>query len=263
LQINFGSVSRKDVGASKKVVITRGEASKLDLKLPERDTPGLKTELRTIKPGEQYELEVTLNPPFPKNRIVENLALETGFPEAPTALVTVYASILPHVSAKPPYFSVPENRDSDWNQSVRLEWDDEAPHRVLGATVVDPQLKVQVEEKNGGQLVVLSVPSDYRPRVHGPSVTIQTDDAEVPALVVPVNAARTPGPRRRTASPRTPVGGAKAIDNSINVAKPVTTRPNAAKIDAAKPEAPKPDKTKPETPHPDPDGRGERKPGQL
>jgi len=258
-QVNFGRVSRKDIGQSKKIVITRGDASKLDLKLPERDTPGFKTGLRTVKPGEQYELEVTLIPPLPEKRILENLELETGFPEAPTASVRVYADVPPHVAAKPPFFSVPGNRDSDWEQSVRLEWDDEAPHKVLSATVEDPKLSVQVEEKNGTQLVVLHVPTDYLPRPSRTAVTIRTDDTKVPVLTVPVNAARIPRPGLRSGSSRPPIGSAKVIGKEPDTAKPIITKPNPAKIDAAKPEATKPDTTNPETPDPDSDGRGSQK----
>jgi len=240
----------------KKIVITRGDASKLDLKLPEREIPGFKTELRAVTPGEQYELEVTLLAPLPEKRILENLELETGFPEAPTALVRVYADVAPHLAAKPPFFSVPANRDADWEQSVHLEWDDEGPHKVLGATVEDAELSVRVEEKDGTQLVVLHVPTDYVPRAGRTAVSITTDDAKAPVLTVPINAARLPRPGLRSGSTRPSIGSAKIIGKGPDAAKPMNTKPNPTKIDAARPVAPKPDTTKPETPHPGSDGRG-------
>jgi len=251
MQVNFGIVSRKDSGITKKVVISRGDATKLDLKLPERDTRGFKAELRTIQPGERYELEVTLVPPYPKDRIVENLSLDTGFPEAPTASVRVYANIRPHLAARPAYFSVPQKRDKEWEQHVRLEWDDDAPHKVLSATATDPKLEVKVLEDNGRQLVVLHVPEDYTVAPRGPTVTITTDDTEVPVLNVPVQVARTPWQGRTMGTPPTRVGGAKVTGQKPNAQKPVITRPNPVKTQSVKPAGSKSETAKPATPKPD------------
>jgi len=201
-QASFGQITTADAGQSRKIDIRRGEAPKLDLKLPEQETPGFKAELHTIEPGEHYELEVTLTPPFPESRIYHNLTLETGFEEAPSASIRVFGSYPPHLAANPRYIRIPATRNADWEQTVRLEWDDKAPHKILEATVADPNLKVRVADDKGSEVVILTVPNDYSFESLSSSVTIKTDDTQSPSLSVPVLASKTPRTVTRRAIPR-------------------------------------------------------------
>lgn len=245
-QVSFGQITREDIGEKKKVDITRGDASTLDLKLPARETPGFTAELRTIEPGERYELEITLLAPLPDKRIFQHLILETGFPQAPTASVRVYATIPPHVVARPSRIRVPMNRDSEWMQSVRLIWNDELPHKVLSASVTDPELSVKVAEEDGAPVVVLSVPKDYAPRPRGPFVTIRTDDAQTPVLRVPVYAIRPVRPQPARGSSRARQRDHTQISSKrTDTAKKVKSIPGAGESDAPEPKATKPDTSKP------------------
>jgi len=218
--------------------------------------PGLKTELRTVKPGEHYELEVTLVPPLPEKPMFKDLTLQTGFPEAPTVAVRVYAKMAPRVVAKPPYFRVPAKRDSGWAQRVHVEWNDKkAPHKVLSASVADPKLTVEVKEENGTQWVVLSGPEDYAPRSHSRSVAIKTDDAKEPVLTVPIIVTSNRRPHLKSGTSRGRLGRARAPGKGPHAANLKASKLNAAKPNAAKQATPKPDNSKPETPKQDSGGR--------
>ncbi|MFH0980878.1 MAG: hypothetical protein V2A79_04995 [Planctomycetota bacterium] len=194
--VNFGLISRKASAQQQKVTITRGDGGPLNLKLAPVDLANFEAQLREIEPGERYELEVTLSPPFLAERMRTNLTLETGIAEAPTTTLPVFGSIAPRVSAEPSRVTLPPKLDSDWEQAVHLVWDDDLAHKILGATANDEGLVVRVEEQGDQQQVVLQVPPTYKPRPGVSMVTIKTDDTEMPEVQVPIGPSRPAKPPR-------------------------------------------------------------------
>ncbi len=200
-RISFRQVSRKAPAQKKKIVITPGDAGPLKLKLVPVESEFFEAELREIEAGEHYELEVTLKTPLPGKSVRTNLKIETGLEQTPFITIIASATPRPHVVASPRRFSVPAKRQPDWRQTVRLEWDDDAPHKILGATSSDPGLKVKVVEKEGRQEIVLEVAENYEPRPGTKTVTVTTDDTIAPTVRVPVYISRKrPSPAARSAT---------------------------------------------------------------
>ena len=218
-RLSFGQVSRKAPTQSKKVIITRGDGGPLALKLAPGNLQGFGAQLREIEPGERYELEVTLAPPLESARVRTNLRLETGLAEAPIITIPAYATQLPRVVAQPRRFTLPAQLDSDYHQAVRLVWDDDAEHKILSVSASDPGLKVSLIEEDGEQEVVLEIPDGYKPRPGARTVTVTTDDAEVPEIRVPVTMARKARTAGARSLPRTARG---AIET--RAAKPKAAR---------------------------------------
>jgi hypothetical protein len=185
-RLGFGQVSRTAGSQSKTVVVTRGDGGPLALKLLPTEAQGVRTELREIEPGERYEIQITVTPPFKSTEVSKSVQLETGVPEAPTVTVPIHAVMRPRVISDPRRFSFPAKRDGPWQQGVSLVWDDDAPHRILEATVEDPEMTVKVTEVDGKQRVVLQVPPNHIPPRSARSVTVKTDDAEAPLVRIPI-----------------------------------------------------------------------------
>ena len=214
-RISFRQVSRTAPGQKRTIVITPGDAGPLTLRLKPPESEYFMAELREVETGTRYELEVTLNTPLPARSVRTNLKLETGIAQAPNITILASAIPRPHVLASPKRFSVPAKRNSDWRQAVHLEWDDDYPHKILGATASDPGLKVHVIDNKGRQEVVLEVAEDYVPRRRAAVVTVTTDDTESPKVRVPVSIFRkapSPAARRPRAA-------------SLETAKPKSNNP--------------------------------------
>lgn len=194
-RISFKQVSRTAPGQKRTIVITPGDGGPLKLKLEAVDSKFFEAELREIEKGKRYELEVTLKTPLPAKTVRTNLKLETGIAEVPNITILASAIPRPHVVANPRRFTVPAQRKGDWQQAVRLEWDDDAPHKILSATSSDPGLTVKVIDKEGQQEVVLEVPENYEPRSGANAVTIRTDDTEAPTVRVRVYVSRNAASR--------------------------------------------------------------------
>ena len=189
-RINFGSVSRKAPVPPQTVTITRGDAGPLNLKLRPVESESLVAQLREIEPGERYELEVTLSPPFKSNKVRAKVIVETGIAKAPTASIPVYASLAPRLEAQPRNIRVPGQLKADWQQVVRLVWDDDVPHKIIGATVNDPKLTVEVDDQDGRHQVIVQVPAGYTLPGGRRTVVIKTDDPRAPEVKVPLTVTR-------------------------------------------------------------------------
>ncbi len=205
-RIDFGKASRTPTTRQKVVVVTRGDGGPLTPGVTPPKSKNLKAELREIEKGERYELVVTLVPPFAIDRVVETLKLQTGVPEAPGVTIRVVASVFPRLAVKPKRFSVPADPKPEWQQQVRLTWDDNQPYRILAATVDDPNLKVRIEDVNGRQRVLLRVAEGLKPTAGNHTVTVETDDPEMPTVEILVlfGAQRGSKASSRKPGPRTP-----------------------------------------------------------
>ncbi len=198
-QVYFPRIARTGGDQTKKVVITKGDAGPINLKLKPNKVENLDTKLTEVEPGEKYELEVTIKPPFKTDRIRTQLVLETGVEKAPEAKIVVSATVTPRVTTRPVRFVVPRKAQPNWEQCATLVWDDKGTHKILGATCDDPDLKVTIKEEEGKpQRVCLQVPEGYKAPRGVRNVTIKTDDDISPTVKMQV---RFSGARPRRTVP--------------------------------------------------------------
>jgi hypothetical protein len=192
--VSFGQIERTPEPKRKTITVTRGDGSPLAPELSPLDDPNIRASLREIEPGERYELDIEIGPPWPKSQTVQaNLKLRTGVSEAPEETLRVYARIAPRLRASPNRFNIPRNLKSERDLRASLVWSGGNPGKILEVTTSDPQTSVRIEEHNNRQSVVLRVPSDYEPPTRGGAyVTVTTDDPEVPTLRMQIYASRIP-----------------------------------------------------------------------
>ena len=244
--VNFGKLRRDAPAQTKTVTITRGDGGPLKLDVLPTSNKRVKTELREVEPGEKYALEVTIEPPWPNDRFRGRINIATGVPETPRSSIALYANITPRLVAQPSRFTLPSTFNNDMQRSAKLIWDDDQPHKILGATVNDPDLSVAVEEKDGQQHLVLNIPAGYRRKAGARYVTVRTDDPVASNLKVPVTFARRgrpdvsrsragtavrPSRVKRPATPTPPVTAARA---PAQAQKPRGTEPPAGEKDPPK-----------------------------
>jgi len=186
--VAFGHIPRDSQEQSKTVVITRGDGGPISPKIASTSCPSpLKAELREIEPGERYELNVTIGPPWPNGTLRGSLVVETGVSEAPQETIYVYASVPSRLAANPPRLMLRPDPQADTEVSTTLAWEGGPPGKVLEATSSDPRLQVSVEQRGDTQAIVLKVPAGYSGRRSGgDSVTITTDDPSVPTFRIPI-----------------------------------------------------------------------------
>jgi len=194
MSAGFGVVTRLGGAQRQTIKVTSADAGPLKLELVPLEKPGVTTVLRTVKPGEEYELEVTLTPPLPEGRLRENLKLKTGFDHVPEIEIPIHAMIAPRVTTTPNLVSVPDDATSSVTRTLRLRWDDQTRPTILEAKADDPALTVRVEDQAGEQVVVVEAPAGFNPAANSAHVLIHTDDQIAPEVRVPVRVSRSKRP---------------------------------------------------------------------
>lgn len=191
-QIVFGKISNKEGPQQVTLELTRGDGGPIKPKLGKVNRENLDLQLHEIEPGERYKLEVTMRPPFDKPTALPKLTLETGVPEAPQVDLRIRYRITPHVVAQPRNLRLPGKLEEEWVRTIRLFWDDDASHTILGATANDPAVKLEVKDNKGGQIVVVRMAAVAEVSPRSRLIRISTDDAVSPIVNVPILVGRTP-----------------------------------------------------------------------
>jgi hypothetical protein len=90
---NFRNIEPETLPMPQTVTIRRGDGGPLDLEIVRAGAKGIEAELREIKPGEHYELMVSVHPPQKPGRLRSWVRVKTGVEKVPESTIPVYATI--------------------------------------------------------------------------------------------------------------------------------------------------------------------------
>ena len=211
---NFGKVMRTDPPKQKTIEMTRGDGGPISPKLLGALPDGVKAEIREIEAGERYTLDVTVGSPWPNESIKGSLKIATGVRESPDTTIRVVASVPARVQTTPRQYTVPVERETEFEQAISVKWNEGGSFMVLSAVPSDARLQVDIESAESAQRVILHVPPEYTPEGRGPHfVTINTSDDQAPSLQVPIRFRNAQRPNARTANTAARVGRAASIQS--------------------------------------------------
>ncbi len=213
--LNFGSVKRSFPEQKQTITLLRGDGGPIHPHIAATGHPQIAAELKEIEPGEKYELEVTLSPPWPNGVLRGAMNIETGVAEVANQNLHVIANVTPRLAANPARFNVRVGNTEKTELTATLTWDGE-PGKLLEASVSDPGLQVELRENDGRQTVALEVPEGFGKDSRGPlNVTVKTDDPVVPTLQIPVTVVNVPA-----------AGIPQSTGFGATAAKPTSAAPN-------------------------------------
>ena len=199
-RIQFGRIERSAGPQSKTITLSRRGQEPITPKLLPVERDGVKAALREVEAGKQYELDVTIGPPWPNGDLRAVVRVDPGIPGVPQEQFQVFAGITPRVEAKPNRFTIPPEMPAASDYRVKVVWGGEPLGKLLSAEVTDPRLSVRIEEAPDHQKLILEVPAGYQQSRPPPMVKVRTDDKDVPEFTVSV---RSDSGRRGRAKGRT------------------------------------------------------------
>jgi hypothetical protein len=186
-RVSFGRVKRDEKTHYQTVTLVRGDAGPIQPEVVPFKYSGLEAKICEIEPGELYELEVSVGPPYPNDRFRHMLQLRTGVEEAPEMTLMLYGTMLERLAATPSRLLFPSEFPETVTKSVRLKWSSGPEGRILGATCNIPQADVQLEKDRSGNAVVkVTIPEGTKPITGTRELVVQTDDPELIRLKIPI-----------------------------------------------------------------------------
>ncbi len=245
--VMFGQIKRDSLGETRVIKIKRANAGALKPKIRSVMNNAIHAEIRELRAGEEYELQVDLKPPWPNQPFYGNIVLESGVEQSPQDTIVVSAAIAPRIQAIPNNFAyLPRSKDQEHEANVRLVWSG-APGKILNVAVTDPKLQVRLAEENGEPKLYLHFPANYAPpATAAPVVQVTTDDPIAKLFAIPIQTFARPvanqppvaGPNIVTPAAKLTKGaapGAATQPQATNQPAP-TSAPGAGKsVGAAKP----------------------------
>ena len=102
-------------------------------------------------------------------------------------MLLITGTVAQRLTAVPNRLVFPGQRDEESEGSVRLQWsDDGKPAQILEVKSSIPEANARVEERDGKQMLVVTLPPGSENIRGSQTVTIKTDDQEVPSFSVPI-----------------------------------------------------------------------------
>ena len=200
-RVNFGSVARTSATQYKTVTLLRADGGPISPEVKRSKLAGLNAQICEIEPGDHYELEISVGPPWPQGAFKDVLYLSTGVDVSPEATILITGTVAQRLTAVPSRFVFPKELKEESERSVHLQWADDAePAKILEATSTIPEANVRVEDRDGKQILVVTLPTGSGRIAGSHAVTIKTDDQEVPTFSVPITF------RQQRATPRGAAG---------------------------------------------------------
>ncbi len=189
--LRLGEIPRDAATQNWTVSLYRGEGGPIHPVVLAGRLKFVDAQICEIEPGEQYDLEITLSPPFPNfpgGKFNDIIYIETGVVESPNIIFRVRGTVRQRLMAVPDRLTFPVDRATEVTKTLRLKWDSGERSDILSAKTNIPDATVTTRESTtGAQLVDVTIPAGARPAGRSHLVTITTSDRSVATLSVPIS----------------------------------------------------------------------------
>jgi len=207
----FGRVySEKSQERILKIKNNADQDLKLELK-PVAEDAKFDFELTEKTPGKEFELKITSKPPYEAGSYARaNATLTSNIDAQKKITVNAVLAAAKRIDVLPETLTIPAPSPSaaknKTGRSLLLRFTNygEKPVKLLEATADEPEIKLVVDEKKAGSTytVQIQLPAGYQPPAAGKTITLKTDDEEIPTIQVPLKASRVARKPSQPAKPR-------------------------------------------------------------
>lgn len=183
--VNFGRIKNESATLHRTVSIFRGDGAALNPKIELGHLPNVDAQLCEIEPGEHYELEVSVSPPFEPGRLHDRIMIHTGIDEVELIGISVSAMTPQRLTLTPGQVAFPVSRPAEITRTVNLTWNG-SPGNIVRATTTLPEATVTVGgNKKKPTVSILLGPgeNDLKTKYQ---LALETDDPGTGTRMVPI-----------------------------------------------------------------------------
>ena len=229
---SFSFSSEDQTNETKMLRIVNNAEEPITLSDVRSTNPSFKTDLRTVKPGKEFELLVTAVPPFTTPSVFGSISVRTSSAKSPVLNVSTYLSVQQQVVVIPEQLMLPPGPLTNvLNLIVSVRNHGSNPLAVSEAGANVPGVQVAVEELQPGRLFTLraSFPAGFEVKPgQKVELTARTDNPKFPRFQVPVYQPATPVANLAGSQPVPPT---RALSTNVeSVLRTVPTRAAARAI---------------------------------
>lgn len=204
--VHFMPTEGEETNDTKVVKITSNIEEPVTLEGIESTNTIFKTELKTIKPGKEFELHVTYAGAATNVAASGPIKIKTSSTNMPLVEVTPYVMPQSAIVAVPGQVSLPANLTAVHKSYVTIRVNSKVPTTISEATVNAEGVKVLTTESQPGKAFSISLefPAGFQMPVGKPmELTVKTSHPKKPEIKVPITQLSTILP---VVGPTAPVG---------------------------------------------------------
>jgi hypothetical protein len=150
----------------------------------------LQADLKTVRPGKEFELRITASPPFTSNTIAAPVSVKTSSPRMPMLTVNAYIIVQQAVIVAPNRITLPTGRlTASMSQSVKILNKGTNALALSDARVNTPRTEVRLQEIQPGRVFSLMVnfPEGFEVTPGKEvEVSVRSNHPQFPLIKVPV-----------------------------------------------------------------------------
>lgn len=178
--------------------IVNNEETPLTLFDPESSNPAFAAELKTTRPGKEYELIVRTVPPLPNGMVQGQISMKTSSTEVPVLSLTAWANVQPAILVTPAQIILPAAPLATLKPYTLLVRNNTTNALVLQEPAVNAKgVDVQLKEHQPGRYFSLTVtfPAGFE-IAPGDTVelSLKSNHPQFPVIKVPVQQSPRPTP---------------------------------------------------------------------
>jgi len=188
----------------------------LTLSAPVSSNPSFTAELKTLKPGKEFELVVQALPPLHQGSVQGTITLKTSSTNAPTIEVNALAVVQPEVMVAPPQISLPPGPlTAPFPCSISIRSLAAAPLMISDPSLNLTNVTVQVRPVQEGKyyVVMMTFPAGFQlVQTSQVELTLKTSNPRFAVIRVPIRQVTRPpvnltkGPNRGPSTPGATAG---------------------------------------------------------
>jgi hypothetical protein len=149
-----------------------------------------RAELKTVKEGKEFELNVTAIAPFTNSPVMAPITLKTSTTNMPILNITAYAVVQQAVTVTPSQLSVPSGPlPSALTLSIAIRNSSTNLLTLSDAKANIPGVDVKVQEATPGHMfsLIVNLPAGFQAKPdQKPEVTVKSNHPKFPLITVPI-----------------------------------------------------------------------------
>ncbi len=209
LAITMSVLSGASTNGSAKVKIINHEPEPLTLSEPASGNAHITAELKTVRPGREFELSARLVPPIGSGNVFGDVTLKTSSKKMPSLTVPVYAVLQPEVIVLPAQINLPAvlaTNQLKQTISVRSFWSEKL--EISDVSFNAKGVKMDLHELQPGKFYsfTLQFPPGYEMEPGEKiALKLRTNHPHFPSLEIPITQRHRPAAATNAPKADTPV----------------------------------------------------------
>jgi len=186
--VYFMPIEGEATNESKTIRIVSNVPEPVTLEPPQSSNPALKTEVKTLQPGKEFEIRITFDQKVSTAVSNSLITIKTSTTNMPVVNVTTYAMVMPALIASPNQLRLPASSTPvGYRQSAVIMNRGSAPVKLSDAAVNAEGVNVELIETQPGKLFTVNIDIPPNFEVHqGLELTAKTTHPKYPVFHLPI-----------------------------------------------------------------------------